>query len=563
MPQQPARPPSVRLVGDDSKDAKTSCNEHHDDDGNTNMSSTGTSAAVPLAPTPFIIASVVGEDVDDPLDEQIESESLETISLKQHHSPSHSPSITIAASTSSSEGDVESDAALSTSTVTSVDSNEPSSLGDVEEDGKSGGQQQAKQEDLSFKTGVAFVPHPEKVDKGGEDAFFMHDKALGVFDGVGGWSNVGVDAGLYSKELARLTAEHVENGGPSTIVHALKCATILNRAIGSSTACVVGLNGDRMIGVNLGDSGLIVIRGEVVVFKSEEQQHYFNCPYQVGTDSLDTVDVGAPVDFVLKDGDCVVMGTDGLWDNVFQKDVVDIVVRHSFAINGNDTTTTCSSTDGRTRDSISSSSSASSSASSSSTSESEREQARKRHVVLAGSSSGNRSEMKEKGSGSNSDSDSDSGSNSDSNTGSDSGSEDSSNFFEMGKKCEHSDDGEDGEDGEDDKKTRNIKDGVQRIAEALADAAIKVANDKRCSCPFSVNARNAGHIFVGGKVDDITVLVAVVVERCDDGEDVARLTKERGKVNGGKVNGGGGESAASNVMCLDSDGGGAHGDDSK
>jgi serine/threonine protein phosphatase PrpC len=42
---------------------------------------------------------------------------------------------------------------------------------------------------------------------------------------------------------------------------------------------------------NLGDSGLLVIENQTgtVVFQTEEQHHYFNCPYQLGT-STDTPD---------------------------------------------------------------------------------------------------------------------------------------------------------------------------------------------------------------------------------------------------------------------------------
>ena len=41
----------------------------------------------------------------------------------------------------------------------------------------------------------AWVPHPDKADKGGEDAcFVLRDQgAFGVMDGVGGWAEEGVD----------------------------------------------------------------------------------------------------------------------------------------------------------------------------------------------------------------------------------------------------------------------------------------------------------------------------------------------------------------------------------
>lgn len=54
--------------------------------------------------------------------------------------------------------------------------------------------------------------------------------------------------------------------------------------IGSSTACIVILNRDSctMHTANIGDSGFVIVRHGKVVHKSEEQQHYFNTPYQLG-----------------------------------------------------------------------------------------------------------------------------------------------------------------------------------------------------------------------------------------------------------------------------------------
>lgn len=42
---------------------------------------------------------------------------------------------------------------------------------------------------LILVSGAACFPHPEKLEKGGEDAYFIADDGLsvGVADGVGGW----------------------------------------------------------------------------------------------------------------------------------------------------------------------------------------------------------------------------------------------------------------------------------------------------------------------------------------------------------------------------------------
>ena len=48
--------------------------------------------------------------------------------------------------------------------------------------------------------GFGYLPHPDKVETGGEDAHFICEEkgVIGVADGVGGWADVGVDAGEYT-----------------------------------------------------------------------------------------------------------------------------------------------------------------------------------------------------------------------------------------------------------------------------------------------------------------------------------------------------------------------------
>lgn len=53
--------------------------------------------------------------------------------------------------------------------------------------------------------------------------------------------------------------------------------------VGSSTACIVVLDrrSHQLHTCNLGDSGFLVVRGGEVVHRSDEQQHYFNTPFQL------------------------------------------------------------------------------------------------------------------------------------------------------------------------------------------------------------------------------------------------------------------------------------------
>ena len=190
---------------------------------------------------------------------------------------------------------------------------------------------------LHFQAGVAMIPHPNKRQRGGEDAFFLTKRAAGVFDGVGGWSALGVDPGLYSRRLAELVRAGTESMDASgSLVSVLDQAAASNDVVGSCTACLVALSTPlesaevvsrrgTLTCVNLGDSGLLVMRKGDVIFRSKEQQHYFNCPYQLGSQSKDTA-YDAFVDrFEVQAGDWFVLGTDGLFDNVYDKEIVDCI----------------------------------------------------------------------------------------------------------------------------------------------------------------------------------------------------------------------------------------------
>ncbi|KAG0292264.1 Protein phosphatase PTC7 [Linnemannia gamsii] len=204
-----------------------------------------------------------------------------------------------------------------------------------------------------------------KVDAG-EDAFFHVSTpsrvALGVADGVGGWSEVGVDPALFSwalmdnaEAVARLT--DVDQSGPdakdsqqSAGKIPLDAQTILDGAYselvqsgkveaGSSTACILSLC--KVTGTlrasNLGDSAYLLIRDNKCIYESPSQQHFWNCPYQLTVlppgypgakqHVMDMPKDAAQTTHQLQDGDVIVLATDGFWDNVFTKEAIELVER--------------------------------------------------------------------------------------------------------------------------------------------------------------------------------------------------------------------------------------------
>eukprot|EP00741_Cyanophora_paradoxa_P019185 tig00021123_g18521.t2 len=205
--------------------------------------------------------------------------------------------------------------------ATAEDSAVPSSKADS-------GKQQSAKSPLRILSGASMIPHPEKAYRGGEDAFFICDdtSAVGVADGVGGWATQGIDPGLFSRQLMQGCEEAIVKLGVRDPIMAMHYALSKVEAPGSSTCCVAILDGDQHVlhGANLGDSGIMVLRGSDIVYRSPEQQHYFNCPYQLGTESTDTPEHSDRVFVQVQEGDLIVTGTDGLWDNVYDHEIISI-----------------------------------------------------------------------------------------------------------------------------------------------------------------------------------------------------------------------------------------------
>lgn len=96
--------------------------------------------------------------------------------------------------------------------------------------------------------------------------------------------------------------------------------------IGSSTACILILNRETstVYTANIGDSGFMVVRRGEIVHRSEEQQHYFNTPFQLslpppghGDNVLsDRPESADQLSFPVLDGDVILVATDGVFDNV-------------------------------------------------------------------------------------------------------------------------------------------------------------------------------------------------------------------------------------------------------
>ncbi|ETL40688.1 hypothetical protein, variant 2 [Phytophthora nicotianae CJ01A1] len=211
---------------------------------------------------------------------------------------------------------------------------------------------------LRLESGACGLPHPQKRATGGEDAWFISGNTVGVADGVGGWArkvidyayifcmyvvlswlcDQGIDSGEYSRTLMN-SAKRTVTASDKTPTP-LQVLTVAHRSAqcpGSSTACIVQLKDLSLQAINLGDSGFLLCRLQPdkaeggalrwqVVHETPNQCHYFNCPYQLGFGANgDKPEMGEVYDLETQEGDVIVLGTDGLFDNLFPKQIASLL----------------------------------------------------------------------------------------------------------------------------------------------------------------------------------------------------------------------------------------------
>uniref|UniRef100_A0A6N2LS28 Protein phosphatase n=1 Tax=Salix viminalis TaxID=40686 RepID=A0A6N2LS28_SALVM len=187
---------------------------------------------------------------------------------------------------------------------------------------------------LKMDMGTCYFPkdfdsNPESL---GQDAHFIcqERQAFGVADGVGGWARKGIDSGIFARELMSNYLASLRSLNPCRAVdlkETLLKAHSKTGATGSSTACVVSLEGDRLCYANVGDSGFMVFRGKRLVYRSPTQQNYFNRPFSLGNwvgEGKRPVSVFLG-EFDVEQGDVVVAGSDGVFDNLFGSEIEEIL----------------------------------------------------------------------------------------------------------------------------------------------------------------------------------------------------------------------------------------------
>jgi len=178
---------------------------------------------------------------------------------------------------------------------------------------------------VQLDMGSFVIPHPDKVSFGGEDAVFVKGSTFGVFDGVTGAEKL-EGMPLYSKTMKTEMESRIGEKGLTideiTDIMTTAAEIADSDATGATTAIVASITDDGYLqALNLGDSMCCVIRDNEVIARSENIVHFFNCPYQLCEYGEDRPVHGTKLDVPILSGDMIVMGSDGLFDNISEKTI--------------------------------------------------------------------------------------------------------------------------------------------------------------------------------------------------------------------------------------------------
>ena len=199
------------------------------------------------------------------------------------------------------------------------------------------------------------------------DAYLANEELqiFGVADGVGEWETFGLDPGLFPKELMANFSESYNEAVPEIqhkigdicplLKDLLSKAYLKTTSYGSSTVLLGVLQNNTLYTICLGDSTYVILRPREKrsklneVFRLPEQQHSFNCPYQLARfpepdqyeflikkgltsfvsllkrSNLDLQDCPQDANseiFHLIEGDIIIAASDGLFDNLFDEDII-------------------------------------------------------------------------------------------------------------------------------------------------------------------------------------------------------------------------------------------------
>lgn len=202
------------------------------------------------------------------------------------------------------------------------------------------------QHDAVLKVATAGAPRADKIDLwkkieeadgpqiyasflaqcAGQDAFYASPNGLLIVaDGV----SSGKDRMMVAR-LSRFLVNNIAENWPQNMFHGQELLKLSLEALdpemystSSTTIVVVELQDSLLNVTNLGDSGVSVFRLPETkpIFATKEMQHQRNIPFQLGGRASSKPEDAQVTTFGLQAGDIIVVGSDGLFDNIYDYEI--------------------------------------------------------------------------------------------------------------------------------------------------------------------------------------------------------------------------------------------------
>eukprot|EP00930_Biecheleria_cincta_P027855 TRINITY_DN19486_c0_g1_i1.p1 TRINITY_DN19486_c0_g1~~TRINITY_DN19486_c0_g1_i1.p1 ORF type:complete len:782 (-),score=124.57 TRINITY_DN19486_c0_g1_i1:136-2481(-) len=217
-----------------------------------------------------------------------------------------------------------------------------------------GQQRSAKYGPLRFASAYESRQHPAKVNTGipNADAVLEGIDYLGVADGVSGVHGLGIPPQALPWELLRSAGKKLfaaaANDEPkrgidlgSWLINLIQQAYDATKELGATTLLLAALKGDQLVTACLGDSAILVLRPTGLkplkltsIFKTEPGRYDARRPVQV--QRLEGLNVAGAHEVIKKaevsttpvqPGDILVLGSDGLFDNLSDADIQRVIER--------------------------------------------------------------------------------------------------------------------------------------------------------------------------------------------------------------------------------------------